>query len=500
MSFPAMPEVVLRTIWQQQNFSTQDLKTADGRPVTILFPGTPNTDGGPDFRNAKISIGSITFLGDVELHIGAEEWRTHRHDTDPHYNKVILHVVITADPLSPPERTASRRPIPLLVLHPFLDARFQDAWMHALHDDGAGKSAALACSDINDEIPASVITRWLERLSLERLELKICRFEERLKQLVDEARHVVHEPYPRYYGNPAEIPLPKHTYTKRDFASRGHWEQLLYEGIMEALGYSKNARPFLELSRSLRLHSLQEHLHETTHVMAMLFGVAGLLPLSREVHSADSRTYVLMLKKKWKAARPAFKGRILNSGDWLFFRLRPSNFPTTRLATMAFLFPKLFGRDAFRSLVGIFKDRSLTSQDRVRRLHELFTFEADEFWQSHYHFTAPADRVSRKRTASLLGNTRINDIVVNVVIPIMVLYARIFKDVVVGKSARLILTILPASQENALTSAIQNQLSKEKLSLKSASLQQGAIQLFRFYCSPLRCSECPIGRRTMSVS
>ncbi len=498
MGIPAMPEVVLRTIWHEQNFSTENLQTADGRAVNILFPGTPNTDGGPDFRDAKISIGSITFYGDVELHISAEDWRTHRHDTDPHYNKVILHVVITADPLSPPERTASRRPIPLLVLHPFLDEKFQYAWMQALHDDSARQSAAIACIDCNDDVPAAIIARWLERLSLERLELKIRRFEERLKQLVDEARHVVREPYPRYYGNPSDIPPPKHTYAKKDFASRGHWEQLLYEGIMEALGYSKNTQPFLELARSLRIRQVQEHLSDSTTVMAMLFAVAGLLPSSRDVRDPETRRYVLELKKRWKVMRTEFKGKLLTSGDWLFFRLRPSNFPTARLATMAFLVPRLFGKESFRMVIGIMKDKSLSTKERVHQLKGLFAFDADEFWKSHYRFTAASNPISRQRIA--MGETRINDIMVNVLIPIMVLYARIFKDVVVGKNARIILAQLPPSQGNALTSTVQMQLAKDRLSLNSARLQQGAIQLLRFYCSPLRCSECPIGRRTMSMS
>jgi len=175
MNFPDMPEIILRRIWQEQNFSTEHLSTSDGRAVRILSPGTPNTDGGPDFIGAKISIGKTIFHGDVELHIKADEWLSHKHHADPHYNKVILHVVLTADPLSPPARTASQRAIPLLLLHPFLDETFQHAWTKALLDEQTNKPHSLACVESNDNVPTKVILDWIEKLARERIELKVRR-------------------------------------------------------------------------------------------------------------------------------------------------------------------------------------------------------------------------------------------------------------------------------------------------------------------------------------
>ena len=142
-TLPAMPEAILRRIWHEQNFTAGHLTAFDGRVVRIRSPGVPNTDGGPDFLNAKIQIGSTIFHGDVELHINAQEWLSHKHDADPHYNKVILHVVLVADELSPPARTASRRQIPLLVLHPFLDEKLRHVWREALVD--AEKKGGATC-------------------------------------------------------------------------------------------------------------------------------------------------------------------------------------------------------------------------------------------------------------------------------------------------------------------------------------------------------------------
>ena len=95
-----VPERFIRHIWQHQLFTGTNLRTPDGRPVEILSPGRANYDGGPDFKDARIRINQITYCGDVELHCDAASWRSHNHDTDAHYNKVILHVVMTADPLT----------------------------------------------------------------------------------------------------------------------------------------------------------------------------------------------------------------------------------------------------------------------------------------------------------------------------------------------------------------------------------------------------------------
>lgn len=504
MALPDIPETLLRRIWQEQRFSHHRLATSDGREVRILSPGTPNTDAGPDFLNARIAIGKTTFRGDVELHISAEEWLAHRHDRDPHYNSVILHVVLTAEPLSPPARTVSKRVIPLLVLHPFLDEKTHEAW--AASDDQPMRTARLACAAMNDDVPVAVITRWIEKLGHERIELKVRRVEERLKQLVDEARHILREPYPRYYGNPEEIPPPKKEYTRKDFMNKAFWEQALYEGIMEGLGFSKNQKPFLHLARSVPLEVLRRHeLDDTPTMMALLFGAASLLPSSQDIREKESRLYVAALKRIWRKVRATVPGQTLNEGQWLFFRLHPQNFPTARLAAMCFLLPQLFGHDSFRSLIKLMKDGSLSAAQRRERLHALFDFTPDRFWQRHYHLkgerrveekTGEKEGRKKPRATIGLGAHRINDILVNVVIPLVLLYARMFRDAAAARNARALLGAITGLQENPITRTLQRDLLKEKTRFRSALQQQGGIQLYRFFCSPLRCIECAVGKCT----
>lgn len=485
-----IPERFLRYVWQYQHFSAGNLRAADGRKVEILSPGLPNSDGGPDFTGARIRIGNITFYGDVELHQDPQQWESHLHESDQHYNRVILHVVLTASPLAPPSRTASKRFLPLLVLHPYLDDTLRSTWMRAISDERNERRKTIPCYGRNDDVSADLVDRWLEHLAHERLEMKIRRLEERLKELVDEQKLVIREPYPRYYGSPDEIPPPEREYSRRDFSNKSLWEQLLYEAIMEGLGYSKNTEPFLALAQSMRLSILRQHgLGDVGATMALLFGTAGLLPLQRALVDSDSRRYVRILRKRWKSIRLSFKGSVLQTGDWLFFRLRPGNFPTARLASMCFLLPSLFAEEGFRSVVGLFRNDALSTRQCIEACRNLFEFEPDEFWRHHYRFD---QRPSA--TGVSLGKERINDVIVNCLLPVVLLYARIFKDQAIREHAHKVFRLFPPLQENTITRLLQRQLLKEKPRLRSAFHQQGGIHLFKFFCAPARCSACEIGK------
>ena len=216
-----MPEQFVRDVWEGQLFTTGGLHTSDGRPIVIMSPGNVNTDSGPDFTGACIRIGGTTFRGDVEIHRNAAAWEAHGHDADPHYNSVILHVVMTNDQVSPPTRTESKRNLPVLVLHPFLDPNLYAVWRESFASTYCDRQ--LACFRRNDDVPEQIILQTLERLAVQRIELKVRRFEERLKELIDEMNTTFREPYPRYYGNPDEIPAPVSRCTQKECSRKEHW-------------------------------------------------------------------------------------------------------------------------------------------------------------------------------------------------------------------------------------------------------------------------------------
>ena len=92
-----MNEYFLHYIWQYQYFDKCDLMTTSGEPVSIFVPGIRNNHSGPDFFNAKIRIGKMDWVGNVEIHIDSSGWTAHHHDVDSAYENVILHVVWKED-------------------------------------------------------------------------------------------------------------------------------------------------------------------------------------------------------------------------------------------------------------------------------------------------------------------------------------------------------------------------------------------------------------------
>ena len=483
-----IPESVLHSLWQKLLLPATGLVTVDGKRVSVLHPGTPNSDSGPDFRDARIRIGGITYRGDVEIHNTAQEWRDHHHASNPHYNSVILHVVLSDRGRDPLTHTSGRRSVPVVIL-----SRFLDQSPHLFQPSAQGHASPIFCHDKNSRVPGLLIRKWLSVLARERLEMKIHRLHERLKELADEKSGRIGEPHARYHGNPDEIPPPERCYTRTDFSPRGLWEQLFYEGVFESLGYEQNADAFLRLAQSIRLSRLREYAGHDLHLRtSILFGAAGLLPSSRGLPEKESRMYVRSLRKTWRYWKPLLSVPLLHEGDWQFFRLRPSNFPTARLAAFCHVFPSLFGSDAFRCFIGIFQDDRAVVDLRLRRLAAIFRFTPEGFWRNHYHF-----RGSAGRTGVAIGHQRVHDIIINVMIPIAVLYSRIFVVPVVGANARRLMAHMPGREENRMIRIVEKQLVKGRFLLESAGLRQGAIQLYSLFCVAGRCSECAVGQHAL---
>jgi hypothetical protein len=91
-----MREEGLQWAWNKGLVPLADAYTRES--IKINNRGTWNRfSPGPDFKNASIRIGNITWYGDVEIHVKASDWFKHKHHLDPNYQNVILHVVMEND-------------------------------------------------------------------------------------------------------------------------------------------------------------------------------------------------------------------------------------------------------------------------------------------------------------------------------------------------------------------------------------------------------------------
>jgi len=242
---------------------------------------------------------------------------------------------------------------------------------------------------------------------------------------------------------------------------------------MEACGYSRNAAPFLALARNAPLVTLRMHrLEDAGAMLAMLFGAAGLLPVSTKIPGGESRRLVLRLRRAWNNIRRVTQVPALHETDWLFFRLRPANFPTARLAAMAFLLPRMFAPEAFPRIRAIVANSSASPGQRLSALRRLFRFEPDEYWRRHLRF----DGTPASMGASL-GRQRIDTILLNGILPLVLLYARLTGDAGLGRSGRSVLRAVPSSHETRLLEAVRRMLCPEGKKRLSGQEQQGVIRM-----------------------
>jgi len=113
-----MNELYLHYLWKMKRLPIHQMELIDGKKFTLLDFGSYNEfENGPDFKDGSIVLDELTWFGSIELHVNASDWYKHKHQTDPNFNNVILHVVYNADC----EVIQNGRVIPTLELKNWID-------------------------------------------------------------------------------------------------------------------------------------------------------------------------------------------------------------------------------------------------------------------------------------------------------------------------------------------------------------------------------------------
>lgn len=144
-------EADLAARWAAGMWRGATLRTERGETYRVVFEGRRGGGAGPDFRDAVLARADGTLChGDVELHLRPAGWRAHGHASDPRYNGLALHIVLTRNAHDPAETSlASGRTVPLVVLGDVAPVRPPDTlplWPcseHAAKDHAARLSGLL---------------------------------------------------------------------------------------------------------------------------------------------------------------------------------------------------------------------------------------------------------------------------------------------------------------------------------------------------------------------
>lgn len=157
-------EELIHYLWKTHRLPKIGLQTTEGAQVEILKTGVLNTHDGPDFLNAQIRIDNVVWVGPVEMHIKSSDWYQHKHQIDPRYESVVLHVVLEENK---PVEISGRR-IPCIEVASYLKPDLVQKYSELQQC-----KASLACSPYNI-IDISNSFFWMrDKLITERLQRRI---------------------------------------------------------------------------------------------------------------------------------------------------------------------------------------------------------------------------------------------------------------------------------------------------------------------------------------
>ena len=345
-----MTEALLHYIWRNRLYKTGEYKTINGERIVILHPGFTHNDAGPDFKQAIVKIGEITWAGDIELHLKTSDWNRHNHSTDKKYDHIILHVVFEHDNEIWTE--SGRKPI-IFELKPWIlpetITRYEE-----LQNVGRSLSCAQGTERISPELFNSVLTR----AGMERLR--------RREKIITESL----------------------------IQCQQNWQETFFRHILICYGFKTNATAFELLGRSLPWKHFQNHLNNQLQTYALIFGQAGLL------NDKYRDSYIMALNDEFTYLQKKYRLNPISKSSWNLLRLRPQNFPGMRLAQASELFHQ--NPQIFRSIFNFTNQDSLVS---------LFRTTPHNYWQTHYMPDIPSDKHSAIMGDNMINLLIINGVI-----------------------------------------------------------------------------------------
>lgn len=342
-------EKLMQYVWKHRLWRSEDMVTNTGKKVRVVDPGLLNTDAGPDFFNAKIEIDGHMWVGNVEMHYRATDWKRHRHDSDKAYDSVILHVVAKDDA---PVRRTNGELIPQLVLE--VSPQF-----NADYASLVGATIEVPCAEEIKQVPHLTIVEWVEGLAFERLHGKV----ERIHQLLD--------------------------------SFNGSWEDVCYVTLARNFGFGINNDAFERLARRTPLRLLGKHSDSVLQIEALLFGQAGML----DAQKPGMDSYYNQLCTEYAFLSNKFQLTPMEKESWKLFRIRPQNFPYRRIAMLA-----QFIEGGFRMM-----NRILEAEGE-KEMRALFEVELSGYWTKHYTFGKPNERATATLSRSSIDIILINTV------------------------------------------------------------------------------------------
>jgi hypothetical protein len=415
-----MKEDFLHHLWLYKRLDITQLQTTTGEHIQILHFGHYLQSAGPDFFNAQLIIGDQKWAGNIEMHLKSSDWYLHNHQTDVNYDNVILHVVWEHDI---DVFRKNNEVIPVLELKNYVSNEQIKQYQNLFRP-----KSWINCENELASVDEFLVQNWQERLFFERLEQK--------SQVVKD--WLVETQY--------------------------DWEQVTFGLLFKNFGLNSNGAPFLAIVKELPFSVVRKERENLQCLEALFFGISGLL----EGDFEDN--YPKELQQNWWFLKQKYQLKTV-SQEVQFYKLRPDNFPTIRLAQLAALFHKQ--HSIFQLLI---------ATASLNDFRDLFKVSASKYWETHYQF----DKESPKKRKQLSAKF-IDLLLVNTILPLQFSYA----DYQGTDKSEDLLDLI--KQLKAESNTVISKFATIGISSENAFQTQALLQLKKMYCEMNRCLQCQIG-------
>ena len=423
-----MKEEFLHYIWNYKKFDFSNLKTVCQKEISVIDTGKYLQKSGADFFNAQLIIDGLRWAGNVEIHLKSSDWYLHNHHKDANYDNVILHVVWDHDV---DVYRKNNTEIPVLQLKDFIKKNVNDSYM-----DLTKNKSWIFCENQIHTVTETLFAEWKNILFTERLLQKSQFIEELLQK------------------------------------NKNDWEATLFCMLAKNFGLNSNGNSFFEFAQSIPFSIIRKESFEVENLEALFFGKANLLEGNFE------ENYPKDLQNRWNYLKAKYSLQKSFFGQLEFFKHRPDNFPTIRLAQLAMLYHKN----------QYFFDAITTSNSLVD-IYKIFDSEISYYWQTHYVL----DKESPKKNKPL-SKSFIDLLIINTLVPFRFAYSRYQKKNIDTILQELMFSIKP--EQNTIIERF-DKIGKKS---KNAFDTQALLQLKKQYCDFKRCIECKIGTSLLSSS
>lgn len=424
-----MKEDFLHYVWKHNLFASTNLKTTRNESLEILKLGTHNFHSGPDFLDASLKIDGQEWFGNIEIHVNASDWYVHHHERDAKYDAVILHVVWEEDVLI---YTKSNLILPTLTLKNKVDCNLLERYGVLVKPN----TTWIPCENEINTTSALVFEHWKERLFFERLEKKATEI-----QLILAQRNV-------------------------DF------EATLFALLCKNFGLKINGVAFLQLANSFDFKILKKVRSNSLQLAALLFGQAGFLDRVVE------ESYYMQLQNEYEFLQMKFNLVPIVKEHFSFFRMRPTNFPTIRIAQLVALYHR--HEHFFLTLLEL---------QTKKEFYSFFKVELDLFWENHFTF----EKISPKKSIKRISTAFVDLVLINTIIPVKYSYQKIRGEIFENEYLDLLEDIRPEKNR------IVNRFTSLGIESKNAFDTQALLQLKNEYCTRKKCLRCAVGKNILRV-